>query len=192
MAGTERGAGGGGAAGAAGQPTLADLPEGVGLRVLEQLPPEALAAASMACRSWRRLGGDALLWRRHCEAAGFVGAASAAGPAPASPGFEDEGSRLKQEFGRRWIWRRRWLAGRWRSLCLGAHSDWVISVGLLHWPRDVAERAADSEGARVGSGHVAGRAANLACRAALAVVVVRVAWEEVLDDHRCNSRKWPC
>ena len=140
MAGGAGGAGGGGAAAAAG-PTLADLPEGVGLRVLEQLPPEALAAASMACRSWRRLGGDALLWRRHCEAAGFVGAAGAAGPGLASPGFEDEGSRLKQEFGRRWIWRRRWLAGRWRSLRLEAHSDWVISVGLLQWPRDVAERA---------------------------------------------------
>ena len=75
-----------------------------------------------------------------------MGAAGAAGPAAASPGFEDEGSRLKQEFGRRWIWRRRWLAGRWRSLCLGAHSDWVISVGLLHWPRDVAERAAAALG----------------------------------------------
>ena len=145
MAGGAEGAGGGGAAEPAG-PTLADLPEGVGLRVLEQLPPEALAAASMACRSWRRLGGDALLWRRHCEAAGFVGAAGAAGPGPASPGFEDEGYRLKQEFGQRWIWRRRWLAGRWRSLRLEQHSDWVISVGLLHWPRAVAQRAAAALG----------------------------------------------
>ena len=145
MAGGAEGAGGGGAAEPAG-PTLADLPEGVGLRVLEQLPPEALAAASMACRSWRRLGGDALLWRRHCKDVGFVGAAGAAGPGPASPGFEDEGYRLKQEFGQRWIWRRRWLAGRWRSLRLERHSDWVISVGLLHWPRDVAQRAAAALG----------------------------------------------
>jgi len=127
--------------------TVADLPEGVGLRVLGQLPPEALAAASMACRSWRRLGGDALLWRRHCEAAGFVGAAMGRPAAAAvGPASSQEGSRLKEEFGRRWIWRRRWLAGRWRSLCLKAHTDWVISVGLLRWPRSIAERAVAAPG----------------------------------------------
>ena len=118
----------------AGEPPGPAIDHDVLERVFDLLPPAALASAQSTCRSWKRVGDRARLWQRQCEAAGF--ARPPEDPA-AGPAGEAEG--LKAYFGRRWIWRKRWRAGRWRHRILRGHGYWIISVNVVFWtPADVA------------------------------------------------------